>query len=117
MSEDLARLLRETRRSKGWSLREVERRTGIDNAHLSQIETGHIARPAMHLLYSLSRLYELDYAHLMRLAGYATDDASADAQTLQGAALDSLSDMSPSELKEVLEFLDQLRERNRRAGS
>lgn len=114
MTEDLGTLLRETRLARGWSLREVERRTGIDNAHLSQIETGHIEKPAMHLLYTLSRLYDLDYARLMRAAGYATDEAAPDARTLQGAALDSLSDLSASQLEEALELLDELRERHRR---
>ena len=114
MTEELAILLRQARKQRGWSLREVERRTGVHNAHLSQIEQGRIEKPAMHLLFKLSRLYDLDYARLMRLAGHASDNASAEARTLQGAALHSMSDLSEAQLKRTLEFLEELRNEQRR---
>lgn len=34
------------REIKGWSLRDLERETGISNALISQIETGHIKDPS-----------------------------------------------------------------------
>lgn len=34
------------RECKGWTLRDLERQTGISNALLSQIETGHIKSPS-----------------------------------------------------------------------
>jgi transcriptional regulator with XRE-family HTH domain len=34
------------REIKGWTLRELERETGISNALLSQIETGHVKDPS-----------------------------------------------------------------------
>ena len=42
MAESLGKKLAAARAARNWSLREVERRTGIHNAHLSQIETGAI---------------------------------------------------------------------------
>lgn len=113
MTQELARLLRQERTKRGWSLREVERRTDVHNAHLSQIEKGHIERPAMALLFKLARLYDLDYSHLMRLAGHATDADDADARILHGAALHSLSDLSEDELRETVAFLDRLRQERR----
>ena len=47
----LASALRDARLSRGMSLREVERRTGIGNAHLSQLETGTIVRPEPALVW------------------------------------------------------------------
>lgn len=34
------------RECKGWTLRELEKRTGIHNSLLSQIETGHVKEPS-----------------------------------------------------------------------
>lgn len=111
MATKLGRELAKARDKKGWSLRDVERQTGIHNAHLSQIEKGHIERPSMAILWRLARLYGLDYQHLMRLAGHATDKPSADTRRMQGAALHAIEDLDASELREALEFLEELRHR------
>ena len=52
--ETLGAVLRDARTRRGLSLRDVERRTGIRNAHLSQIETDTIAKPEMALLWELA---------------------------------------------------------------
>ena len=70
MAESLGKKLAAARAARNWSLREVERRTGIHNAHLSQIETGAIERPAPNMLWALAEVYELDLAELMRMSGH-----------------------------------------------
>ncbi len=70
--ETLGAVLRAARTGRGLSLRDVERRTGIRNAHLSQIETDTIAKPEMALLWELASLYELEFPRLLALAGHAT---------------------------------------------
>jgi transcriptional regulator with XRE-family HTH domain len=65
----LATMLATARRERELSLRDVERATGIRSAHLSQIETGRIARPEMALLWQLAVLYELDFGVLLERAG------------------------------------------------
>lgn len=42
----LGELIAIGRECKGWTLRDLERETGISNALLSQIETGHIKNPS-----------------------------------------------------------------------
>jgi HTH-type transcriptional regulator, competence development regulator len=107
----LARVLAEARRELGLSLREVERRTGIRNAHLSQIETGTIARPEMALLWELSIAYGLDFARLLSLAGYeAAGQAAADRGRMT-VALRALGQLTPAEQAETLEFMAELRRR------
>ena len=49
--------LRQERERLGWSLREAERRTGIPNAHISQIETGAIRSPELATLAPLAAAY------------------------------------------------------------
>jgi transcriptional regulator with XRE-family HTH domain len=101
--------LRAARQVQGWSLREVERRTGIHNAHLAQIETGVIGRPAMHLLYSLAEVYQLDYSELLRLAGHVQRTAARRQEAEQALALHGADDLTPEEHQEVAAFLARLR--------
>lgn len=117
MSTPLGELLRETRRDRGWTLREVEARSGVRNAHLSQIESGAIERPDAGLLWSLAGVYELDFARLMHLAGRTVSaggpgDGEPGPQrrrSLAGAALRALDDLSAEQQEQALEFMDQLR--------
>jgi HTH-type transcriptional regulator, competence development regulator len=108
----LAQVLREARDALGLSLREVERRTGIRNAHLSQIETGTIARPEMALLWDLSVTYGLDFARLLGLAGYeAAGEASVGERGRMTVALRALGRLTPDEQAEALRYMAELRRR------
>lgn len=40
----------------GKTLRDVERETGISNALLSQIETGHVKQPSFHSVVKIARV-------------------------------------------------------------
>lgn len=42
----IGELLSLAREIKGWTLRDLERETGISNALISQIETGHVKDPS-----------------------------------------------------------------------
>lgn len=42
----IGELIAVARECKGWTLRDLEKRSGISNALLSQIETGHIKNPS-----------------------------------------------------------------------
>jgi transcriptional regulator with XRE-family HTH domain len=64
--------LAEARKQQGWSLREAERRTGIPNAHISQLETGAIKRPGVATLIPLAAAYDVPLADLLVLAGHAS---------------------------------------------
>lgn len=106
--ESLGKKLADTRAEKGWSLREAERRTGIHNAHISQIETGAIAQPAPNILWQLAEAYGLDLAELMRLAGHVEAAVKGTPGPVVGAALRALGDMSPGEQEQVLEFIQEI---------
>lgn len=59
------------RRRRGWTLREAERRSGVPNAHISQVETGMIRRPGTGVLIRLAAVYEIPLPELLALAGRA----------------------------------------------
>ena len=49
--------LRDLRKNKGLTLRQVEDMTGISNGYLSQLETGKIKSPSYKVLMKLNALY------------------------------------------------------------
>ncbi len=108
MAESLGEKLAAARAERNWTLREVERRTGIHNAHLSQIETGAIERPAPNVLWALAAVYELDLRELMRLSGHVEAAAAATPGSVVGMALRELGEMSPGQQQEVLRFMKQI---------
>jgi HTH-type transcriptional regulator, competence development regulator len=112
--DTLGTVLREARAASGLSLRDVERRTGIRNAHLSQIETDTIAKPEMAILWELASLYDIDFARLLALAGHAGGGATTGSQRRRmTVALRALSQLSPDDQEEALRFMAELKARRR----
>jgi len=109
MATALGDKLAEARAKKGWSLREVERRTGIHNAHLSQIETGSIERPAPNVLWALAEIYGLDLQELLRLAGHVEAAPRATPGSVVGAALRTMGDLTPAEQRQVLDYIQKIK--------
>ena len=117
--ETLGAALRAARAERGLSLRDVERRTGIRNAHLSQIETDTIAKPEMAILWELASLYGIDFAHLLALAGHAGGTMSSSQRRRMTVALRALGQLAPGDQDEALRFMAELkarREREARGG-
>jgi len=106
MSE-LGDLLAERRKKLGLTLRQVEERTGIPNAHLSQIEKGVIEKPAAHILWELAREYDLPYPKLMRLSGLWQPGRSRGQKNVV-AALRAMDELDTDEQNKALDFMAQL---------
>ena len=116
MSQSLGDVLAKARADKDLSLRDVEKLTGINNGHLSQIESGTIAKPAVGILWHLANVYELDFTRLMELAERAGPASRrGPVRSLVGAALHTIDDLSPDEEQELLAFMEHLR-RKRQDG-
>jgi len=114
--ETLGAVLRSARTARGLSLRDVERRTGIRNAHLSQIETDTIAKPEMAILWDLASLYDVDFARLLALAGHAGGGETSGSQRRRTTvALRALAQLSPGDQEEALRFMAELQARRRGA--
>lgn len=115
MSKTLGQTLKDAREKRGVSLREVERRTGIHNAHLSQIENGTIAKPDMAMLWELAAAYKLDYTKLLRLAGHTRGgDVSGRQRQRMAVAMRAIGELSPKEQHEALNFMAELKARQAR---
>jgi HTH-type transcriptional regulator, competence development regulator len=105
----LGEILRRARGYRGLSLRQVEQKIGVPNAHLSQIERGSIRRPDVAILMELAELYELDYRLVAEWAGYLDPLARRPSSRLAGMALRLFVDLGPAAQHAALEYLDQLR--------
>jgi len=108
----LGDILRRARTHCGFSLRQVEERSGIANAHLSQIERGSIKRPDIALLMELAELYHLDYRLVAEWGGYL-DRAAArgTSNEFAGLALRLFVSLDPAQQHEALRFLETLHAR------
>lgn len=104
--------LRQLRRTKQLTLKDVEAMTGIHNAYLSQVENGKIARPAPDKLYALAEVYDVSFDQLMYASGHIAKQPhispqGSEPKTLVGAVLSSknLTAEEETELAKYLEFL------------
>jgi transcriptional regulator with XRE-family HTH domain len=110
----LGDLLAEKREELGLTLRKVEEQTGIPNAHISQIESGRIEKPAPHILWDFARVYGLDYSKLMELAGHWERNRGRAKRKNVVAALRALEELETDEQNKALQYMAKLaRERER----
>jgi transcriptional regulator with XRE-family HTH domain len=120
MSEPLATVLRKIRGVSGSSLREVERKTGISNAYLCQLESGAASKPSPEVLHKLAAFYEVPYESLMEAAGYLEPLANRGGLggpqrkrlgALQAALMSAkLTEEEQARVAEFIEFLRSKRE-------
>lgn len=66
--------LRDLRKLKGYTIREVASRSGVSTAYISQLENGNRGLPSPEILRKLSEGLNISYSQLMKLAGYIEDD-------------------------------------------
>lgn len=83
----LGEILKEARAQTRETLREVEQKTKISNAYLSQLESGTVTEPSPHKLHALSKHYDVDYSLLMEAAGYVVPAKDKTFQTNNVQAL------------------------------
>ncbi|MCD1259123.1 helix-turn-helix transcriptional regulator [Paenibacillus athensensis] len=62
--------LRDLRKLKGFTIRELSDRSGVSAAYISQLENGNRGIPSPDVLAKLSEGLNISYAELMVMAGY-----------------------------------------------
>lgn len=104
---DLGGFLKKIRKSRGYTLRDVERLTEgtISNGYLSQLENGNIDKPSAMMLHKLSSTYKLDYQDIMKRAGFLTEAE----EPVNRMATSVLGELTSDEEDQLLAFLGFLR--------
>lgn len=112
----LAEILRRLRETKRLSLRQVEKKTGVSNAYLSQIENGKIGEPSPHILHKLSEVYDTSYNDLMKLAGYIKEEKGEkiNKKIISDVAFKAMDELSDDEKEAVLEYIEFIRRKRKR---
>jgi transcriptional regulator with XRE-family HTH domain/Zn-dependent peptidase ImmA (M78 family) len=103
----LGQRLRTKRTALGLSLREVERRSGVNSGYLSQLERNEITSPGPSLLLKIADVYDEPISVLMRWAGYVEDGLSPNAQRALSMLGNDFTDEELSALRAVLEAIRQ----------
>lgn len=114
MNVKLDEMLRTLRRISGAKLREVEKKTGVSNAYLSQLETGATKNPSPQVLHSLAAFYDVPYESLMEAAGYLKPATDSDKRRIGAAEAALMSaKLNDDEESRVVQFIEFLRSQRR----
>jgi len=105
----LGERLREVRTDKGLSLRDVERKSGVNSGYLSQLERDEIASPGPATLQKLAAAYGEPPSVLMLWAGYIERDDAGLAPNAKRALSMLGEDFTEEELRVMKAVLDTLR--------
>src|SRR5574341_2678341 len=105
----LGSYLKSLRESKGLSQRDVEEKSGISNAFLSQLESGKVKQPSPIVLYKLAELYAVPYAVLMERAGYPVPEPTTSPPRSAAPVFQRLGGVIEDEAQALLAYLGFLR--------
>ncbi|MFL5789785.1 MAG: helix-turn-helix domain-containing protein [Flavisolibacter sp.] len=113
--ENYGEYIKALRESKGMTLREVEKKTEISNAYLSQLESSKIKQPSPITLNKLAELYGVKYEILMEKVGYPVPKAtiSVKSRKSEETVLHRVGVISKEEEMELLEYLKFIRSRRK----
>ena len=121
----LGAYLRDIREDRQLSLRDVERLAkegglgaDVSSGYLSMLERSGVKEPSPRVLYTLAKVYEVEYVDLMRRAGYIPDDVRLSSSPAVGFAFRGAAQLSEDRRQRVqrmIEFeLNDQREAKRR---
>jgi transcriptional regulator with XRE-family HTH domain len=65
VTSQLGQHLRDRRVELGWSIRDLEQRSGVHNSQITRIETGQIKDPAIHKVQRLCTAMDLSATQLL----------------------------------------------------
>lgn len=113
----LGERLRKARELKGLTLSAVARAASISTAYLQKLEVGDVRQPSPNVLYKLSTALTIEYAELMRLAGYVVPNG-AQSTRRRNELTHALSseELTEEEAEELAQYLSWYRSKQRRTG-
>jgi transcriptional regulator with XRE-family HTH domain len=133
LARTLGTEIQNVRKLRGLSLNAVAKPAGLSATYLQKLERDQVESPSPHRLHGLANVLELDYADLLRLAGYpvpasdrttesgrddsgtiveGVDLATADASLLR-KVFQSAERVSDEELEQLARYLAFLRQERR----
>jgi transcriptional regulator with XRE-family HTH domain len=99
-------------------LADVATEADISPAYLQKLEAGGVKQPSPNVLLKLSKALDLEYAELMRLAGYVVPDRARAGRRRRNELTYALSSepLTDDEAQELTRYLGWYRDRQRRTS-
>jgi transcriptional regulator with XRE-family HTH domain len=110
----LSTYLKSLRNSMGLTLREVEEKSGVSNAFISQLESGKVKQPSPLMLYKLAELYGVPYETRMERAGYPIFQKRTPATRSASAVFHRLGGITAEEERALFDYLAFMRSQSRK---
>jgi len=110
----LGKYLKSLREANRFTLRAVERETGISNGMLSQLESGKVKQTSPIFLYKLAELYDVPYEELMKKAGYPVPKTDSTRTEDASGPLHRFGTLTSEEEEALFEYLTFIRTRSNR---
>lgn len=98
-------MIKNARKAKGLTLRELSEKSGLSNPYISQLETGKIKNPSAVALYRLAGILEIDFDSIMVEYGFVdpiNQDGYVPSQLLS-------MKVTMAEERELMAFLTHIR--------
>lgn len=112
---EFGNFFKQIRESKGLTLRDVERETGVSNAYLSQLESEKIKQPSPTTLHKLAEFYKVSYSEMMTKVGYPSPTVGGTTNVLEKKiAYGKLGKITSDEEEELVEYLKLIRKRRQK---
>ena len=100
-------VIKELRKEKGLTIRQLQNLTGISNAYLSQIENGKRGLPSVDFIIKLYGPLGVPFAEMMEKAGYvAYSDSHTRIKELEGELIQANERIR--ELENIVKSISQL---------
>ncbi len=111
---ELGKRLRRARDRRNIPLSAVSAAADISTAYLQKLESGGVKQPSPNILFQLAEALDLDYAELMRLAGYVVPNRTDETERRRNELTYALSseELTDEEAEELSKYLDWYRTRN-----
>lgn len=112
---ELGHRLRQARELKHESLSAVAKAAGISTAYLQKLEVGDVRQPSPNYLHALSAALDIDYAELMRIAGYVLPSTRRGRERRRNELTYAMSseELTEEEAEELARYLSWYRSRQR----
>lgn len=113
---ELGKKLRRARDRKSIPLSTAATAADISTAYLQKLESGGVKQPSPNILFQLAGALELDYAELMRLAGYVVPNLPDSTSRRRNELTHALSsdELTEDEAEELAKYLDWYRHSRQR---
>lgn len=89
-AREFGEYLKELRKKKKLTIRQLDTYSGVSNSYISQMERGERGVPSPEILQKLSKPLGVEYDELMILAGYSYKKNSADGARVESSEIDKI---------------------------